>query len=546
MNGSKRIKVALLAVMFQFSFSQGNIALGSVSDLTGQYDCNLGEKVAELDDPSHPVIPYYEIYNNGETVTVRSGSGCTEVVNIPIGVHEIDDNAFKDSDVTEIILPNTVRSIGTQAFKGSLLAKINLPAGITTISNSSFRNSKLTEITIPNSVAIIEGEAFFGISELVTVTFGAGLKTIGAYAFAQTAIVNLRLPPLVETVGTNAFADASLVHIFIPQSVTTINDHAFASNYELLSLSVTDSVTSLANNAFAFLNMALVDTSYCGTLYLDLDSKFYGSSVTCRSPSNITVSTTVSNANKSITFNVGKTINHGGAPISKFDLLNTDEEVIQTLEYTSEPVFFLSNQPTGKNLRFKVRAENSAGLATLSSFTDVIVFRTQTEESEESRRQAEIKRQREITKFREASLSKLKSGGQLTLDDFNKSGLDGVNSDNFYRVQSRIKKTLDSSNPKVEEIEKAIKHVETVDSVCLKEVVPVNIWAQNLVQIGLIPAESKNKTQIWYQIKNSPRAARQDEISLIDLIGQIQVTIHDRMKRLDQLKARMAARKGTL
>jgi hypothetical protein len=543
--GNKKASIGLLVVtglLFQFSYSYGNLA--SATDLTGQYDCNSGEKVADLDDPSHPVTPYYEIYMNVETLTVRSGTYCMGVIIIPSGVDEIEDFAFRNSLVTEVRLPNTVRSIGIQAFKDSHLSKINLPEGMLTISNSSFKNSMLTEITIPDSVEAIENDAFYNIAELETVNLGNGVKTIGPYAFALTGIENLRLPPTVETVETNAFSSTSLVQIYIPQSVNTVNNQAFAYNSHLLYLSVTDSLTTLANDAFASSNMGSVDTSYCGTGFLDTDGKFFGSTSTCRSPSNISVSTTSSNASKSITLSVGQALSHGGAPITKFELLDSDGQLLQTLEYSRQPVFVLNDQPTGKNLRFRIKAENSVGLYGLSNLTESIVFRTQTEESEEVRRVAEIKRQQEILKSRENSLTKIKSGEWLSLEDFSKSALDGVSADNYSRVQDRIKKTLDAANPKIQEIEKAIKYVVTVDSVCLKLNPPLNIQAQTLVEIGLISLETKHKIQIWHEIKQTPLISRQDELALIALIDQIQAVIDERKNRLDQLKARAATRKS--
>lgn len=543
-NGIRKVAPLLLfAFAFQLTPFPGNIAQASAADLTGQYDCNSGEKVAELDDPSHPVVPYYEIYNSSETLTVRSGNACAGIVIIPSGVQEIGDNTFKNSAITEIVLPDTLRSIGTQVFQNSFLARINLPEGIVTISNSSFKNSMLTEIKIPNSVETIEADAFYNISELVTLKLGTNLKTIGAYAFSSTGITELTLPPGLETVGTNAFSSTFLLNIFIPQSVQTIGTEAFAYNPHLNTLSITDSVTFLAHNAFASSNMAFVDTSYCGTDFLDFEGNFYGSTPTCRSPSSLSVVTAISNSEKSITLTIGKFINHGGAPIVKYKLENDAGVVLQTINYSSETVFVLRDQPTGKNLRFRVKAENSAGLSGYSSFTTGITFRAIAEENEETRKQAEVKREQEVLKSREISLSKLKSGGTLSLEDFNKSDLFGVTLENYGRIQNRINKTIDKTSPRIQDIEKAVKHVGTVDAICLKAETPISIRAQDLVEIGLIPQESKHRTQIWYLVKNSPAVMRQDESSLVALIGQIQAVIADRKNRIEELKARSAARK---
>ena len=510
--------VSLLTLVFGFSPATDNVAHASSSDLIGFYDCNTGTKPEVI--PTHN----YEMYLDGESLTVRSGSSCVGNVIIPEGVVSIDQEAFKNSSISTIILPRSLK----------------------VIENKAFRNSSLTQISIPDGVESIGDEAFYSNDLLETLNLGSNVKSIGAYAFAVTKIVNLILPQVLETIRTNAFSSTSLESIFIPQSVRTIDGEAFAYNSHLLTLSITDSITTLANSAFNSSNMAFVDTSYCGSLYLDFESNFFGSTFTCRSPSSISVSITSSNSERSITFNVGKNINHGGAPIAKYILENDVGEVLQTIDYSSDPVFHLSDQPTGKNLKFRVKAENSSGLFAYSNYTTGITFGAFAEENEESRRQAEVKRQQEVLKSREISLNKLKSGETLSLEDFNKSDLLGVTMENYARIQNRVNKTVDKVSLDFKDIEKAVKYVGTVDAICLKGEASLIIRAQNLVEIGLIPEESKHRTQIWYLVKNSPAVMRQDENSLIALIGQIQVGIDNRKTRIEELKRRSAARKSNL
>ena len=143
-------------------------------------------------------------------------------------------------------------------------------------------------------------------------------------------------------------------------------------------------------------------------------------------------------------------------------------------------------------------------------------------------------------------MNKLKSGETLSLEDFNKSDLLGVTMENYARIQNRVNKTVDKVSPDFKDIEKAVNYVGTVDAICLKGEASLIIRAQNLVEIGLIPEESKHRTQIWYLVKNSPAVMRQDENSLIALIGQIQVGIDNRKTRIEELKRRSAARKSNL
>ena len=166
---------------------------------------------------------------------------------------------YKSTNVKNLILPNTLATIGEEMFYNSKLKTVVIPANVTTIGGSAFKNcsslatvtfekesqlktigggysgsssyyygafsgcSSLTSIEIPASVETIEAAAFKGCSSLTTVTFeqGSQLKTIaGGYS------------DFSDYYG--AFSGcSSLTSIEIPASVTTIEATAFKGCYKL-------------------------------------------------------------------------------------------------------------------------------------------------------------------------------------------------------------------------------------------------------------------------------------------------------------------------
>jgi hypothetical protein len=76
----------------------------------------------------------------------------------------IEYGAFYEcNNLTSILLPECVTSIGNYAFSGcSSLTSIVLPEGVTTIGNSAFDACyKLVSITIPRSMKTIGKNAFY-------------------------------------------------------------------------------------------------------------------------------------------------------------------------------------------------------------------------------------------------------------------------------------------------------------------------------------------------------------------------------------------------
>ena len=121
---------------------------------------------------------------------------------------------YKSTNVENLILPNTLITIGEEMFYQSKLKTVVIPANATTIGNSAFEQcASLISIDIPANVETIGTAVFWGCSSLTTVTFekGSQLKTIGggssyygAFSYC-TALTSIEIPASVETIGASAF-----------------------------------------------------------------------------------------------------------------------------------------------------------------------------------------------------------------------------------------------------------------------------------------------------------------------------------------------------
>ena len=91
----------------------------------------------------------------------------------------------EDTEITNLIIPNSVTSIGERAFEDcSGLTSVTIPNSVTSIGNSAFAIcSGLTSVTIPNSVTSIGERAFWYCSGLTSVTIPNSVTSIGILAF---------------------------------------------------------------------------------------------------------------------------------------------------------------------------------------------------------------------------------------------------------------------------------------------------------------------------------------------------------------------------
>ena len=146
------------------------------------------------------------------------------------------------SSIIEVIIPNSVTTIGDRAFSFcEKLTSITIPNSVTTIGNSAFCDCKsLTSITIPNSVTSIGGGAFRACKSLTSITIPNGVTSIGYDTFLSChSLTSITIPNNVTTIGDRAFSFCKkLISITIPSSVTSVGDDAFYYCEKLTSITI--------------------------------------------------------------------------------------------------------------------------------------------------------------------------------------------------------------------------------------------------------------------------------------------------------------------
>ncbi len=154
-----------------------------------------------------------------KTIPYRAFSGCTALTNIELfgGLQSIGDEAFYNSGLRELVLPEGIERIGKEAFA---------------------YNSGLLNVTIPSTLKDLQDGAFINCGSLEEVAIADGLSAIGNNAFKNCEqLTKLLLPNTLISVGSNAFQNCiNLYSICLPNSLTSIGESAFKDCYRLIEI----------------------------------------------------------------------------------------------------------------------------------------------------------------------------------------------------------------------------------------------------------------------------------------------------------------------
>ena len=223
-----------------------------------EYGMNFKELV-ESDDAN-------DDYTGYAGIVVDSIQGAYQLI-LDNSVTKIGDYAFNLSyNLKSLIIPDSVTSIGICVLDDSNIESIVFGAGVTsfdTVSrigyNFSMNYTITTIIVDPDNPIYDSRDNCNAIIETATNTLllGGGntvipksVTSIEEAFYGRSNLTSITIPSSVTHIGSSAFAETSLESITIPESVTSIGEEAFANGWYLTEVTILSNEINIAESAF--------------------------------------------------------------------------------------------------------------------------------------------------------------------------------------------------------------------------------------------------------------------------------------------------------
>ena len=214
------------------------------------------------------------------TIVSENASGATvDIDGIIYIVHASKGFAFASEAVNtavagkDIVMPDYINYKGKRIpvtemrgdiFWGKPIKSIKLPSTLTEISNAALRETDISEIVIPASVKIIQGSAFYGCKNLKKVVFESD-KIDELHGCFQncTSLQSIKLPRYVGLTSYEMFSGCTnLTSVTLPENLTEIKDGTFENCTKLTTINIPASVTKVGSHVFSDSGVVSLDLSH--------------------------------------------------------------------------------------------------------------------------------------------------------------------------------------------------------------------------------------------------------------------------------------------
>ncbi|MBR1592149.1 MAG: leucine-rich repeat protein [Ruminococcus sp.] len=204
---------------------------------------NGAEDISDRAFYTFPELTDLIISDSVERIGAMAFTGCEklESITVPESVNSVGTWAFygtkwlsdRQAENPYVVINDILIDASTKTIDAYGIPQVR------EIADLAFKDTDITNVYIPETVEKIGKGAFMGCTNLINVSFGHGedengkpkynLKEIGQSAFFNcSSLESITLPPLVSRIEKNTFADSGLKEIILNENINYIGEKAFS------------------------------------------------------------------------------------------------------------------------------------------------------------------------------------------------------------------------------------------------------------------------------------------------------------------------------
>jgi uncharacterized delta-60 repeat protein len=252
--------------------------------------------------------------------------------------------------------------------------------------------------------------------------------------------------------------------------------------------------------------------------------------------------TALSPTSVSITFTAPTS--NGGATIETYTATSTPGSITGRVFQSGSGSITITGLTSSTAYTFRVTASNSVGTSSASGATASIT--TPPSDAEKTaaalaaKEAAAAKREAEKQEARVEIKNSLITSKVISLEMFTKAEISGITAENIAEVQNEIAALPQTSRADINQVLKIARKYEVIGQIASDQV--ASIRSSSLIEIGLIPEDSKYKATVTATIKKLPPSDRSSYASIKKAIDAKLAEIQSRKDRIAKVTARINSR----
>lgn len=456
-------------------------------------------------------------------------------------------------------IPPGVTTVASQWTYANYLKRLTIPTTVTTIGSGGFVNWSR------GSYLIFEGDSSLtsisGSYAKNIIYCGSANSAITAHAASSSGTVQCptETQPPDFTLSSNVISGIRNTALVGYSITTTVAPYAYyitpSISYGLSFNASTGLITGTPTSTSASRTYTVTGHNWLGSVSRQVTLDIQASAPVTTAPGAPTIGSavTLSPTSASVTFSAPAS--NGGASIETYTATSTPGSIVGRIMQAGSGTVTITGLSSSTTYTFRVTASNRIGTSSSSSATlSITTPASDAELAAQASAAASAlavqtaatlaaeaaKREAEKRTARSEIENKFKHSENVNLQTFIMAEIAGVSEKNFTAIQAEIQSLSQELRGDITQVIKVARKFEVVDLLASEAVSKVS--SNVLVEVGLIPVESKNKSTLTNVVRMLPQESRNSYGAVKEAINSAIAEIQKKKDRLADVISRISSR----